>query len=57
MYVQWAKQREGRLAPAQINKTLKRLSQILEVAEEYRHILRNPARGQRRRLKAPKAQR
>jgi integrase len=45
------------LAPAQINKTLKRLSQILEVAEEYGHIPRNPARGRRRRVKAPKVQR
>lgn len=52
-----AKLREGKLAPAQINKTLKRLSQILEVAEEYEHIVRNPARGKRRRVKAPKVQR
>jgi integrase len=36
---------EGKLAPGQINKTLKRLSQILEVAEEYEHITRNPARA------------
>ena len=42
------------LGPAQINKTLKRLSQILEIAEEYELIPRNPARGQRRRAKAPK---
>jgi integrase len=52
-----AKLREEKLAPAQINKTLKRLSQILEVAEEYGHIDRNPARGKRRRVKAPKVQR
>jgi integrase len=52
-----AKLREGRLAPAQINKTLKRLSQILEVAEEYGRIPRNPARGKRRRAKVPKTQR
>jgi integrase len=51
------KLREDKLAPAQINKTLKRLSQILEVAEEYEHISRNPARGKRRRAKAPKPQR
>lgn len=51
------KLRDGKLAPAQINKTLKRLSQILEVAEEYDYIPRNPARGQRRRVKAPKVQR
>ena len=48
-----AKLREGKLAPAQINKTLKRLSQILELAEEYDRIPRNPARGRRRRVKAP----
>jgi integrase len=52
-----AKLREGKLAPAQINKTLKRLSQILEVAEEYGHIARNPAQGKRRRAKAPKPER
>jgi hypothetical protein len=48
-----AKLREGKLGPAQINKTLKRLSQILEVAEEYGHITRNPAGGKRRRVKVP----
>lgn len=52
-----AKIRAGKLAPAQINKTLKRLSQILEVAEEYGYIVRNPAAGKRRRVKAPKVQR
>jgi integrase len=52
-----AKLREGKLAPAQINKTLKRLSQILEIAEEYDYIARNPARSKRRRVKAPKVQR
>ena len=51
------KLREGKLAPAQVNKTLKRLSQILEVAEEYGHIIRNPASGKRRRAKVPKTQR
>jgi integrase len=45
------------LAPAQINKTLKRLSQILELAEEYGYIERNQARGRRRRAKAPKPRR
>lgn len=45
------------LGPAQINKTLKRLSQILEVAEEYGYIERNHARGRRRRAKAAKPQR
>jgi integrase len=52
-----AKARERRIAPAQINKTLKRLAQILEVAEEYGHLERNPARGRRRRLKERKPQR
>ena len=36
---------------------MKRLSQILEVAEEYDYIARNPARGKRRRVKAPRVQR
>jgi integrase len=52
-----AKLQEGRIAPAQINKTLKRLSQILELAEEYGYIERNQARGRRRRAKAPKPRR
>jgi integrase len=39
------------LAPRTINKTITRLGQILEVAIEYDHIDRNPARGKRRRLK------
>jgi integrase len=48
-----AKVREAKLAPAQINKTLKRLSQILDVAVDYEHIAMNPAlsRGGRRRVK------
>jgi integrase len=46
----------GEAGAGAINKTLKRLSQILEVAEEYGHIDRNPARGKRRRVKAPKVQ-
>lgn len=36
-----------------INETLNLLAQILEVAVEYQHIQFNPARGRRRRLKAP----
>lgn len=52
-----AKLAEGRLAPAQINKTIKRLAQILELAVEYRYTGRNPARGRRRRAKAPKPKR
>ena len=50
-----AKLREGRLARAQIGKTLKRLSQILEVAEEYDYIPHNPARGNRHRVKVARA--
>lgn len=50
-----AKAAEGTLAPAQINKTLKRLAQILEVAVDYGHLPRNPAasKGGRRRVKEP----
>jgi integrase len=36
-----------------INETLNLLAQILEIAVEYEHIQFNPARGRRRRLKAP----
>lgn len=48
-----AKVREGKLASAQINKTLKRLSQILDLAVDYGHLPRNPAasKGGRRRVK------
>ena len=48
-----AKVREGKLAPPQINKSLKRLSQILDVAVDYGHLSSNPAmsRGGRRRVK------
>lgn len=54
-----AKAREGKLCPAQINKTLKRLSQILELAVDYGYLPRNPAasKGGRRRLKEPRPQR
>jgi integrase len=50
-----AKVREGKLAPAQINKSLKRLSQILDVAVDYGHLPSNPAasKGGRRRVKEP----
>jgi integrase len=37
-----------------INKTLTRLGQILEDAVDYELIARNPAKGKKRRLKAPK---
>jgi integrase len=45
------------LAPAQINKCIKRVSQIMELAEEYGLVARNPARGKRRKAKEPKVQR
>lgn len=50
-----AKVKQGKLAAAQINKTLKRLSQILDVAVDYGHLPSNPAasRGGRRRVKEP----
>ncbi len=51
------KLKEGKLAPAQINKCIKRVSQILEVAEEYDLIARNPARGRKRKAREPKTQR
>jgi integrase len=51
------KLREGRLAAATINKTLVLLSSILEAAEERELISRNPARGPRRRVRAPKPRR
>ncbi|MGN6870292.1 MAG: tyrosine-type recombinase/integrase [Solirubrobacteraceae bacterium] len=49
-----AKMRERRLSPTSINKTITRLAQILEVAVEYELIDRNPAKGKRRHVKAPK---
>ncbi len=49
-----AKVAEGKLSASSINKTLTRLAQILEDAVEYDHIVRNPARGRRRRLKVTK---
>ena len=53
-----AKVREGRLGPSQINKTLKLIAQVLDVAIEYELVDgANPARGRRRRVKAPKPQR
>jgi integrase len=53
-----AKVGEGKLGPAQINKTLKLLAQIMDAAIEYELVAgANPARGRRRRVKAPKPQR
>ena len=51
------KLREGRLAPNAVNKTLTRLAQILELAVEYGHIERNPAKGRRRRAKGTEPRR
>ena len=52
-----AKVREGKLGPTSINKTITRLAQILDLAVEYGHLQANPARGKRRRMKAPSAKR
>jgi integrase len=52
-----AKLKDGKLAPAQINKCIKRVSQILEVAEEYDLIPKNTARGKKRKAKEPKVRR
>lgn len=45
-----AKVREGRLNSTSINKCLATLAAILELAVEYGHLPRNPAKGTRRRL-------
>jgi integrase len=47
----------SKLGPASVNKTLKRLAQILDLAIEYGYITANPARGRRRRAKATPPQR
>jgi integrase len=53
-----AKLAEGRIAGAQVNKTLRLLAQILDVAGEYGFLTgANPARGRRRRVKATRPQR
>lgn len=54
-----AKKREGRLGAAQINKSLKIMSMIFDLAAEYELIPegQNPASGKRRRLKEPKPER
>jgi integrase len=52
-----AKMREGRIAAAQVNTTLKVLSQILDLAVEYELLDANVAEGKRRRVKAPKPRR
>ncbi len=52
-----AKLKEGKLAPPQINKCIKRLSQILALAEEYDRIPKNTARGKKRKAKEPPVKR
>ena len=53
-----AKLREGKLGAAQVNKVLKLLAQIIDMAIEYELIDRaNPARGRRRRVKVSKPRR
>jgi integrase len=47
------KLREGNLAPAQVNKCIKRLSQILALAEEYELVPKNVAAGKKRKAKVP----
>jgi len=53
----FTKSRTGELNPTSINKTLATLSAILDVAQEYGHIARNPAAGKRRRLPSIKPRR
>jgi integrase len=52
-----AKMAEGVLGANQVNKTLTRLTQILEVAAEYGLIPANPAAGRRRRVKSTRPSR
>lgn len=49
-----AKAAEGELNNRSVNHTLSVLASVLEVAVEYEHITRNPAKGKRRRLPATK---
>jgi integrase len=48
---------EGALSATSINKTITRLAQILEVAVERELLVRNPARGKRRKLRQRKPRR
>ena len=52
-----AKVAEGILSPGSVNKMLTTLAAILEVAVEYEHIERNPAKGKRRRLRVARPRR
>jgi integrase len=47
----------GGLSPSSINKFIDTLAAVLEVAVEYEHIPRNPAKGKRRRLNVAKPKR
>jgi integrase len=49
-----AKRRQGKIAAVSINRTIDTLAAILELAIEYEHIEKNPARGKRRRLNVEK---
>ena len=48
---------EGRLSNNSVNKTITRLSQVLQDAVEYGYLAANPAAGRRRRLKGERPQR
>ena len=48
---------ERPLSNDSINKTIKRLAQVLDLAVEYGHLPANPARGRRRRLKGDRPRR
>ncbi len=52
-----AKADEGKLNNNSVNKTITRLSQVLEDAVEYGYLPANPAAGRRRRLKPSRPQR
>lgn len=52
-----AKLKEGKLAAAQVNKCIKRVAQVLELAVEYGRIPFNPAKGKRRKAKEPPVKR
>jgi integrase len=52
-----AKVTEGTLGASSINKTIATLAAVFEVAVEYGYVDRNPAKGKRRRLKAPRPRR
>ena len=51
------KMQEGRLSNGSINKTLEVLTAVMELAVEYEHLTKNPAKGRRRRLPATRPRR